>query len=257
MKKIFQIFILLASITAAAQPIKKGFVTISGTVYDISARQPIEAVAVMTSLGNGALTDSLGKYSITLRYSDSIWFSMLGKSTMKYAVDTIANFDHFDIMIHLRVADLPEVKVRSRNYKLDSLENRREYAKIFNFKKPTLSLSSNRTYSPSGVSVGFDLQEIINIFRFKRTKSLAAFQKRLLQQEQDKYIDYRFNKAFVRKLTKLQQPELDSFMNKYRPDYEFLQTLNDLEFGYFIQRDFDDYKIYKAQQKSALRKKDE
>ena len=242
MKKYLLVTFLLMQFVAFSQQKKQGYITVSGAVYDITARQPIEAVAVLSTSGNGTLTDSLGKYSITVKWSDSIWFSMLGKTTMKYPVDTIANIDQFNIMIHVRVGDLPEVRIRSKNYKLDSIENRRDYAKVFNFKKPTLSLSSNRNYNPGGVSVGFDLQEIINMFRFKRNKSLAALQKRLLQQEQDKYIDYRFNKNFVRKLTKLQQPELDKFMNEYRPDYEVLKTLNDLEFGYIIQKNFELYK---------------
>lgn len=241
-KKFFFIFIAFISFSAIAQQKKQGYTTISGVVYDISARLPIEAVAVLSTSGNGTLTDSLGKYSIRVRWTDSIWFSMLGKTTTKYPVDTIANLDQFNIMIHVRVGDLPEVKVRSKNYRLDSIENRREYAKIFNFKKPTLSIINNHVYSPGSPSAGFDLQEIINIFRFKRNRSLAAFQKRLLQQEQDKYIDYRFNKTLVRKLTKLQQPEIDIFMNKYRPDYEYLLTLNDIEFGYHIQKWFEEYK---------------
>lgn len=256
MKKLVSIFLLFVAATALAQQKKQGYITISGAVYDISARLPIEAVAVLSTSGNGTLTDSLGKYSITVRWTDSIWFSMLGKTTMKYPVDTIQNPEQFNIMIHVKVGDLPEVRVRSRNYRLDSIENRREYAKYFNFKKPTLSLSKNPNFNPGGVSVGLDLQEIINIFRFKRNRSLAALQKRLIQQEQDKYIDYRFNKSFVRKLTKLQQPELDSFMNVYRPDYEVLKTLNDIEFGYTIQKNFAQYKANKLEQKS-LRKRDE
>jgi hypothetical protein len=257
LKKFIHIFFLLLSISAIAQQKKQGYVTVSGTVYDISARQPIEAVAVLSTMGNGTLTDSLGKYSITVRWTDSIWFSMLGKTTMRYSVDTIVNPEQFNIMIHLRVGDLPEVRVRSKNYKLDSIDNRKEYAKVFNFKKPGISLSNNRTYSPGGLSVGFDLDEFINIFRFKRNRSLAALQKRLLQQEQDKYIDYRFNKAFVRKLTKLQQPQIDSFMNEYRPSYEFLQTVNDIEFGYFIQKSFEQFKLRKQQQKGNLKRKDD
>lgn len=257
MKKIALLFFLFVVATAHAQQKKQGYITISGAVYDISAKLPIEAVAVLSTGGNGTLTDSLGRYSITVKWADSIWFSMLGKTTMKYPVDTIQNPEQFNIMIHVKVGDLPEVRIRSRNYRLDSIENRREYAKYFNFKKPTLSLSKNPNFNPGGVSVGFDLQEIINIFRFKRNRSLAALQKRLIQQEQDKYIDYRFNKGFVRKLTKLQQPELDSFMNAYRPDYEVLKTLNDIEFGYTIQKSFLQYKANKLQQKGSLRKKDD
>jgi len=244
-KKILHIFFLLVSIASIAQQKKQGYITISGGVYDISAKNPIEAVAVLSTSGNGTLTDSLGKYHITVKWTDSIWFSMLGKTTMKFSLDTISNLDQFNIMIHLKVADLPEVKVRSRNYHQDSVENRKEYAKVFNFRKPTFRLSENRNYNPGGVSVGFDLQEIINIFRFKRNKSLAALQKRLLQQEQDKYIDYRFNKSFVRKLTKLQLTQLDVFMNKYRPDYEFLKTVNELELGYYIEKCFEQYKAIK------------
>lgn len=249
-------FLLAAS--AGAQTKKQTYITISGTVYDVTARNPIEAVSVITNRGQGTFTDSLGRYSITVLQSDSIWFSMLGKATNKFPVDTIKNTEAFNVMIHVRVADLPEVRIRTKNYKLDSLENRREYAKYFNFKKPSISLLKNRnSYMPGTVSVGIDLQEFINMFRFKHNKSVAALQKRLLQQEQDKYIDYRFNKNFVRKLTKLQQPELDSFMTKYRPSYEFILTLNDIELGYFIQRDFEDYKTKKRLQKNYLRKRDE
>lgn len=256
LKLLFYIFCICISTISLAQQKKQGFIKVSGNVYDISARQPIEAVAVLTTSGMGTLTDSLGKYEITVRWTDSIWFSMLGKTTIKFPVDTISNVEEFNVMIHVRVSELPEVKVRSKNYKLDSTENRKEYAKYFNYKKPSLVLLDNRTYSPGSVSVGFDLQEIINMFRFKRNRSLAAMQKRLIQQEQDKYIDYRFNKSFTRKLTKLPQLQLDSFMNEYRPDYEFLKTVNEIEFGYYIQKCFDEYKKNKQQKKYFYRKPD-
>ena len=243
MYKTFLLFLLLlSSFVVLAQHKKESYVTVSGTVYDISARIPIETVAVLSTSGNGTLTDSLGKYSFTVKTSDSIWFSMLGKTTVKFPIDTIANLEQFNIMIHVKVTELPEVRVRNKNYKFDSLENRRDYAKIFNFKKPSLVLSENRNYSPGSVSVGFDLQEIINMFRFKRNRSLAALQKRLLQQEREKYIDSRFTKYFVRKLTKLESPALEKFMMSYRPDYDIITSLNDLEFGYLIQKAFEEYK---------------
>jgi hypothetical protein len=40
---------------------------------------------------------------------------------------------------------LPEVKVQTRDYKLDSLENRQTYAKAFNYRKPGLRFSQNPT----------------------------------------------------------------------------------------------------------------
>jgi hypothetical protein len=70
-------------------------VTISGTVYDLSARRPLEAVGVISTSGKGTITDSMGRYSITVPAQDSIWFSLIGKTTMKYPVDTISNTEIF------------------------------------------------------------------------------------------------------------------------------------------------------------------
>ncbi len=217
-------------------------VIIKGRVFDISARRPLEAVAVISTSGKGTTTDSLGRYEIRVSMKDSIWFSMIGKSTMKYPVDTISNNDNFDVMIHVRSFDLPEVKVRNSYYKFDSIQNRKDYAKIFDFKKPGLRLSENPGYNPGGVTVGFDLDEIINLFRVKRNRSLASLQQRLLQQEEDKYINHRFSIAFVRKIIKLNSPELEEFMKEYRPDYEMVQRMNDLELGYFIEKNYEEYR---------------
>ncbi len=248
------LFILLA-MCILNKPCYAQFITISGTVYDISARKPLEAVAVISTAGRGTVSDSLGRYSLTVRKSDSIYFTLFNKSTMRYAVDTISNPSNFDISLHVHAALLPEVKVRSHNYRLDSLENRRDYAKYFDFKKPGLRLSTNPTYSPGGVTVGLDLNEFINMFRFKRNRNLAFLQNRLLQQEQDRYINHRFTKLLVRKLTKLTAPEIDTFMLKYRPSYELLQSLNDLELGQYIQYSYGNYKAWKH--RGALRKRDE
>lgn len=232
-------------------------ITISGTVYDISARRPLEAVGVLSTSGRGTITDSLGKYTITVPAKDSIWFLLIGKTTMKYPVDTITNLDNFNVMIHIRSFELPEVKVRNSYYKFDSVQNRKDYARIFDFRKPGLRLSNSPTYNPGGLTVGFDLDEIINMFRVKRNRSILSLQKRLLDQEQEKYVNNRYSKQFVRKITKLPSPELDTFMVRYRPDYEVVQLLNDLELGYYIQQSFEQYKTSKNVPKGSLRRREE
>jgi len=231
------------------------FVTISGTVYDISAKRPLEAVAVFSSSGRGAITDSLGKYIITVLKKDSIWFGLIGKTTMKYPVDTISNQDNFNVMIHVRATELPAVKVRNSYYKYDSVQNRKDYAKIFDYQKPSLRLSSNTGYNPGGLTVGLDLDAIINMFRVKKNRSILSLQTRLLEQERDKYVGSRYTKQFVRKITKLQSPELDTFMTRYRPEYEVVQLLNDLELGYYIQTSFEQYKAAKI--RGYLRRREE
>lgn len=155
----------------------------------------------------------------------------------------------FDISILMKVGELPNVFVRQRNYRQDFVRNREDYAKIFNFRKPGLRSTMNPT--PGSLGVGLDLDELINMFRFKRNRSMLAFQNRLLKEEQDKFIDHRFSKTFVKTLTKLEQPELDQFMKEYRPTYEMAQNLNDLEFGQFI---VDAFKYYtRVKQRKYLR----
>jgi hypothetical protein len=101
-KILFIICWLIGGIFLENTPLLAQSITISGTVFDISARRPLEAVAVISSSGKGTVTDSMGHYSIQVRETDSIWFSLIGKTTMKYPVDTISNTDRFNVMLHLR-----------------------------------------------------------------------------------------------------------------------------------------------------------
>jgi hypothetical protein len=216
--------------------------TISGVVYDISGRRPIESVTV-NSGKNKTITDSLGRYIITVKNSDSIWFSLFGKNTQKYPVDTVTDLHNFNVMIHVAGYDLPEVRVRNSYYRLDSIQNRNDYAKYFNYQPPGLRLSNNQQlFGPAGLTIGLDLDEIINMFRFHKNRNLQFLQKRLITQEHDKYVDYRFTKRFVQKLTRLEGESLDKFMVYCRPSYDLLGVLNDLELGLYIQKKYVEYK---------------
>jgi len=243
-------FILLLLISFAAN-VQAQYTTVSGNVYDISARRPLEAVAVQSTSGRGTITDSTGYYNLTVLKTDSIWFSLIGKSTMKYPVDTISNLERFNVMIHVRAFDLPEVKVRNNYYRYDSMMNRQDYAKVFNFKKPSLGVVSSPNYNP-GASVGFDLEGIINMFRVKRNRSILTLQKRLIEEEEEKYVNSRFTKIFVKKITGLQSPELDTFMRRYRPAYGLVKLLNDLELGYYIGKQYEDYRSSKYNWRGGL-----
>ena len=214
-----------------------------GTVYDHFSKRPLDAVTVQTTAGNYAITDSLGKFTISVSQKDSVWFSFLSKNTLKYPVDTIKNLSNFEIALYVDAAWLPAVKVKTRNYKLDSIQNRQEYAKVFNFRKPTIQLNSAspNTYTPGAVTVGMDLDAFINMFRFRRNRQLLTMQNRLLEQEQEKYVNHRYTKYFVSKITGLKGNELDSFIELSKPSYELLQVMNDLELGYYIEQI---YKIY-------------
>lgn len=214
---------------------------IQGTVYDITQKIPLPGVSVLTSSGLGTQTDSLGFYHISVSPADSIWFSYLGKATPKYPVKTVPNPAAFDISILLSAIELPGVTVRKPSYRMDSLQNRREYEKAFNYRKPGLRLSTLSPNYPYG-GVGVDLDELVNVFRFRRNRNMKFLQGWLIREEQDKYIDFRFSRLFVKKLTFLEGEELNAFMKFYRPEYEYVTLMNDAELGLYILECYDDYR---------------
>jgi hypothetical protein len=208
-------------------------VAISGTVLDNSKTNFVEAVTVASTGGKITYTDSLGKYSIQTKNGDSLYFIYNNKPTQKFAVNKIPNSAEFDISLHIPVKSkyglLKEVVVFSKSYKQDSIENRENYGEVFSFRKNGIGTS----IAPGG-GVGLDANELINAFRFKRNKRLQAFQKRLEADEQEKYVNYRFNKVFVRRITQLQSPLLDTFMIWYRPTYDFSAATDELEFNQYV-----------------------
>src|SRR5882724_7757200 len=125
--------ILLAASPAAAQWYK-----IKGTVYDSSRNYPMESVSVLSTSGKGTITNAEGYYEIEVMEKDSIWFSYPNKPTVKFPVLKINNPMGFDISLQVNVPVLKEVKIRPRIYKQDSMQNRIDYAKIFNYQKPGL-----------------------------------------------------------------------------------------------------------------------
>jgi hypothetical protein len=221
--------------------------TVTGTVFDSSKRNYVENVQVESSGGKYTRTDSMGRYKITVTEKDSLTFIYKNKPTQKFVVKDIANPDQFDISLGVTVKGgyrtLKEVLVFARSYRQDSIENRENYAGVYNYRKPTIRTS----ISPGG-AVGADVNEIINMFRFKRNKRLKFFQARLEKQEQENFISFRFNKNFVRRITQLQGPELDTFMVRYIPSYEFASTADEVTFNKYILNCSYAYKIELLQQ---------
>ena len=203
---------------------------ISGTVLDKSKINYVEGVRVISTGGIMAFTDSLGRYSISTGMNDSLFFMYNNKPTQKFAVNKINNPAQFDISLLIPVRSkytvLKEVIVYSKSYKQDAAENRDTYAEIFAYRKPRVQTS----ITPGG-GVGMDVNELINMFRFRRNKRLKSFQEKLEADEKEKFIDYRFNKVFVRRITQLKGAQLDSFRVWYRPSYEFANEASEIEFN--------------------------
>jgi hypothetical protein len=250
-KKIIHIFsaCFVILLMLGVQSVKAQF-KVRGTVYDSSRLYPLESVTVLSTAGKGVFTDANGNYEIDVKEKDSIWFSYLGKPTIKYPVLKMNDPLHFDISLRISIPVLKEVRVMPRNYRLDSIQNRIDYAKVFDFEKPKLRPTMGG--GAGGVGVGFDLDEIIRMFQFRKNKNMLRFQERLLEQEQEKFIDHRFNKQLVRRLTNLTDGKLDSFMVLYRPSYQFALITSDYEFQSYIRKCYEYFKAMEARKEKAF-----
>jgi hypothetical protein len=213
---------------------------VRGTVLDIGRINGVHGVTVSATNGRRTQTDTLGRYMLDVAISDSLFFTYNNKSTLRYAVKDILDLTHFDIALQLTVPSkykaLKEVTVFSKSYQQDSAENREQYARYFDYRKPGI-----RSSVVNGAA-GADVNELINMFRFRRNKYLKKFQTRLLMQEKDRYVDYRFNKKTVQNLTGLTGAAQDSFMLIFRPSYEFAATVQLYDFYWYVKMSGEQYK---------------
>ena len=226
------LFLTVAVLLFAICP-SQAQVMVSGTVYDSSKLYVVPDVEVHNSSGSITLTDSSGKYNIVANKGDSISFYYNGKYTLKFPVDKMQDYQAFDISLRVKVTDkyklLKGVTVFSNSYRMDSLENRETYAKVFGNSKPGLK----STYDPGGAA-GLDIGELVGVFQFRKNKHRLAFQNRLIEEEEDKYVDHRFSIRTIERITGLKSPESEEYRKQFRPNYYFTSTSTLAQFYEYI-----------------------
>jgi hypothetical protein len=227
---LFAIFIFAAVQTKAQD------VLVSGSILDSTGKLTISSVKVMSNRGAVTYSDSVGHYNLLVFSDDSVHFTFRNKTTVWFPVKDMKYSSQFDIALKIRIQDryqtLKEVVVIKKSYRQDSLENRQKYSKIFNGSTGGLRLTESSMLG--GGTPGLDPNEIINMFRFRRNRNLRNLQKRLLDEEAKKFIDYRFNKNLVKRISGLESPDLETFMRVWRPTYDLCAGAEEYDFHYFI-----------------------
>jgi hypothetical protein len=230
---LFRLFLFVIILQLLQFPQAFGQVIISGTVYDSTKLYGVTNVIVTSTSGSETITDSLGAYHINVPENDSISFFFRGKSTVKFAVKSITDYTSFDISLRVRINAkyklLRGVTVFSNTYHHDSAENRLEYSKIFDYEKPGIHSS----FEPGGAA-GLDIDALVDMFNFRKKKENLAFQKRLLADEQERYVNYRFSPKVVHRITGLSGDTLTRYMKLYTPSYLFIVSSTLAEFYQYI-----------------------
>lgn len=152
---------------------------------------------------------------------------------MRFPVNSISDITAFDISLRVRINTkykmLKPVTVFTNTYQQDSAENRMEYSRIFDYEKPGIHSS----YEEGGPA-GLDLDALINALNRTKRKENLAFQKRLIEEEEDKFVKYRFSPKLVHRITGLSGDTLTRYMKLYTPSYEFIAESTLTEFYQYI-----------------------
>ncbi|MGF1922588.1 MAG: carboxypeptidase-like regulatory domain-containing protein [Bacteroidia bacterium] len=222
-----------------------------GIVRDANSRLPIANAQVITA-NRTVLTDTKGRFTlINMRIGTAVAVRIMGYQTVELKINHLKD----SILVYLRqgALQLDQVEVRTkRNYKLDSLALRKEYANAFVYKGPNvldMFIEKDINYdSPFGFSnprstasiASLNVLQILNLFGKKQTQT-TRLSRTLIRDEELNYIDYAFSKEKVSSITGLNGEALLKFMNLYRPNIMSLKRMTGYELTLYIKKSYEEF----------------
>jgi hypothetical protein len=200
-----------------------------GLVFDKTTKERIAKVNVRNLRNGESVYNNLkAEFKIKAQPGDELVFTK-----QNYYSDTIKVPKNYDMAVYLKASSimLKDVNVRdtvlSAQKKLE--QTKRDYTKIYG----SLNHRDLLSVSP-GAGAGISIDAIWNML--SRSGRNAEHLREIINQDYKlNVIDQRFNKTLVQKVTGLQEPQLSSFMNRYRPSYYMVTTATDYEFVTYIK----------------------
>lgn len=203
---------------------------LSGKIRQGTSDDILAGVTVSNrALGQHNISDLGGNYRIAARPGDTLIITSAGFLNDTLPVSREMLYSEYTVYLHEKVVTLPSVKVTETNsYQLDSLQRHEDYAWLLDKKHPVKLWNEKRPGDGPGLSFS-----PIGYFS-KGEVSKRRLKKRLKQEEEDDYIDYRFPRARVSMLTGLRGDSLDMFMLRFRPTYQWCRTANTMDILLYI-----------------------
>jgi len=227
--KHFALFFMLIISHGYAQQLK-------GTVINGDNRMPV-ANALVTLGINHSYTDSFGQFCIDNSGGDSLTVSHMAFKTYKAVVSkAVANLV---IALEPTTIGLEEVNIRAHRaeeFKKDSIANRQFYNKQFNYTGPKVmdAFTGNAYNRQPGELISINPLLLVQALTKKSTPEYK-FRQTLLRDEQQQYIDQKFNRGTVSHITQLKGDTLAAFLVKYRPTYKFIKKATDYDVEVYIK----------------------
>jgi hypothetical protein len=210
---------------------------LTGKIYKKNSTESLVSVSIHNITEQRYdLSEEDGSYRMQAAPGDHIAFSSVGYKTDTLTVTASLLTAACPIYLDIRPQTLQAVRVGEfSNYQLDSMDRRKEYAWVYDHGN-TPKVAKDRQGS-DGVGVQ------LNIFRNSSTaaKQRIHLENRLEKEEEDFYVDSRYNKDYVTKITHLKGDSLKEFMKRYRPSYDYCRRAANVDILIYIN---DSYKLY-------------
>lgn len=206
-------------------------VTVHGQVTDTDRQLVLYPATVRNKKTNvRVFTDNGGYYRIPASQGDTILLSFIGYVPQTFVVTNTVGEEKHDIRLELQERFLPSVEVSGKwnPYQLDSIERYEEYRPFLETKSRTLVDTDKRSQGGFGLTFS-------PFTRYSRKqKDLRKFKELYAKHEIQSYVDYRYSKTFVQRVTGLSGDSLLKFMYKYQPPYDMLREMNNETLIYWI-----------------------
>lgn len=171
--------------------------------------------------GARVFSDQGGYYRINANPGDQVLISFIGYVSDSVTVTNVAGTQIYNARLKMKERFLPQVEVSGRwnPYQLDSIARYEEFRPFLEEKSHSLVDTSKRS------SGGFGITFSPFTRGSRQQKDLRKFKKLYEQNEVQRYIDYRYSKSFVSRVTGFTGDTLLKFMQVYTPSYGLLRRI--------------------------------
>jgi hypothetical protein len=213
--------------------------TITGMVVDKASKQAINNALV--TLGTAKThTNTLGMFEIPAgNATDSLRITHFGYKPVMilHKSTTVLRIEMKSVIINLAAVTIHG----TRSFKQDSIDNRLAYSKQFNYRAPKLTDAFSTDAKQPGELLSINLLTVVDVLTKKSTPQYK-FNKTLLNDEHETYIDHKFNRGNVSRITGLSGDTLSTFLVQYRPTYQLAQKYTDYDMEVYIKSCFKEFK---------------
>ena len=247
-KSIILILILFTSFQIFAQKeSKKQIIELTGRIIDISTNKPIQFAHIINlKKGQGAITDTAGKFRILMTKIDTLRISSIGYEIKYWGLaDTSLQIKQFNTVMYLipktyKISEVDIYQLRWESFLYDiahtKIEKDKTQKKLIIWFDKIISENDLKSLTTSARGIGFTIP-----FKTKREKQLLKVEKLKKQAEINKIAYQKFNRELVNEITGLENKELDNFMIYGNFSTNYIINTNKYDLIVRIQEIFQNY----------------